>query len=103
MKDRQCSRCGRKLPPGSLAYAANLRVFADFDGVLLEPEEGVDRQLKEVLEQIQECDPKELEQDVYEEFTMILCKKCRDEFVEQTRYPWKGPFWSSKGPGPFLH
>ncbi len=82
---------------------ANLRVFADFDGVLLEPEEGVDSPVEADLDQIQECDPKELEQDVYEEFTLLFCKKCRDEFVEQTRHPWTDPFWSSKGPGPFLH
>jgi len=103
MKDRKCSRCGRDLPAGSLAYVANLRVFADFDGVLLEPEEGVDRQLKQVLDRIQECDPRELEQDVYEEFTLLLCKRCRDRFVEETQHPWKGPFWGNKGPGPFLH
>jgi len=103
MEDRQCSRCGKRLPPGSLAYVANLRVFADFDGVLLEPEEGVDRQLKEMIEQVQDSDPGELEKDVYEEFTLLFCKRCRDEFVEQTRHPWKGAFWSSKGPGPFLH
>ena len=103
MKDRQCSRCGKGLPPGSLAYVANLRVFADFNGVLLEPEEGVDSQLTQVLDEIRECDPKELERDVYEEFTLLFCKRCRDEFVEQTRHPWKGPFSSSKGPGPFLH
>ena len=103
MKDRQCSRCGKRLPRGSLAYVANLRVFADFDGVLLEPEEGVDRQLKEMIEQVQDSDPGELEKDVYEEFTLLFCKRCRDEFVEQTRHPWKGAFWSSKGPGPFLH
>jgi len=103
MEDRQCSRCGKRLPRGSLAYVANLRVFADFDGVLLEPEEGVDRQLKEMIEQVQDSDPGELEKDVYEEFTLLFCKRCRDEFVEQTRHPWKGAFWSSKGPGPFLH
>ena len=103
MKDRQCSRCGKRLPPGGLAYVANLRVFADFDGVLLEPEEGIDRQLKGILKQVQDSDPGELEKDVYEEFTLLFCKRCRDEFVEQTRHPWKGAFWSSKGPGPFLH
>lgn len=103
MKDRLCSRCGKRLPPGGLAYVANLRVFADFDGVLLEPEEGVDQQVKQVLDQIRGSDPGELEQDVYEEFTLLLCKRCRDRFVEQTRHPWKGPFWSGKGPGPFLH
>jgi len=103
VKDRQCSRCGKELPPGSLNYVVNVRVFSDFDGVLLDPEEGIDRQMKEVLDQIQELDPEELEKEVYEEFNLFLCKRCRDQFVKETQHPWEGPFRSNKGPGPFLH
>ena len=102
MKDRQCSRCGKEFPPGSPAYVVNVRVFADFDGVLLDPEEEIDRQLNEVLDHIQELDPEELEKEVYEEFNLLLCKRCRDQFVKETQHPWEGPFRSSKGPGPYL-
>ena len=102
MKDRECSRCSKTLPVGSLTYVVNVRVFADFDGVLLEPEEGIDRQLTEVLEQVEELDPKDLEKEVYEEFSLVLCKRCRDHFVKETRHPWEGPFRSYKDPGPYL-
>lgn len=97
MKERECSRCGKKLPPGSLTYVLNVRIFADFDGVVIEPEEGIDRQLNQILDQIQEADPRELEKEVYEEFTLFLCKACRDRFVEETQHPWEGPFRSNKG------
>jgi len=103
MKERGCSRCGKKLPPGNLTYVVNIRVFADFDGVLIEPEEEIDRQLKKILDEVQDADPGELEKEVYEEFNLFLCKSCRDRFVEETRHPWEGPFRSNKGPGPFLH
>ena len=103
MKERECSRCSKKLPPGNLTYVVNVRVFADFDGVLIEPEEEIDRQLKNILDEIQDADPGELEKEVYEEFNLFLCKSCRDRFVEETRHPWEGPFRSNKGPGPFLH
>jgi hypothetical protein len=83
MKERECFRCGKKLPPGDLVYVANIRVFADFDGVLLDPEEGVEEQMGKIFEQIQDADPDELEKEVYEEFTLILCKSCRDRFVDE--------------------
>ena len=82
---------------------AHIRVFADFDGVLLEPEGGIDRQLKQMVEQIEQSDPKELEKEVYEEFTLLLCKSCRDRFVSETQHPWEGPFQIPKDPDKILH
>lgn len=103
MEERRCFRCGKKLLPGSLTYVAHIRVFADFDGVLLEPEGGIDRQLKQMFEQIEQSDPKELEKEVYEEFTLLLCKSCRDRFVSETQHPWEGPFQIPKDPDKILH
>ena len=60
MGNRSCFRCGKELPPGSLTYWMNIRVFAGFDGLLLEPEEGIDHQLKQILKQIEQSDPQEL-------------------------------------------
>jgi hypothetical protein len=81
----------------------NLRVFAGFDGVLIEPAEDVEQQLKQILKQIEDSDPKVLEKEVYEEFTLILCKSCKDRFLEETQHPWEGPFRSQKDPDPLLH
>jgi hypothetical protein len=103
MEERRCFRCGKELLPGSLTYVAHIRVFADFDGVLLEPEGGIDRQLKQMFEQIEQSDPKELEKEVYEEFTLLLCKSCRDRFVSETQHPWEGPFQIPKDPDKILH
>jgi len=103
MKNRACDRCGKEIEQGGLTYVVQIRVFADFDGVLLEPEEGMDRELKQALEQIEAASPEELEKEVYEEMTLLLCKSCRDRFVEETRNPWEGPFRMPKGPGPYLH
>ncbi len=92
IEERSCFRCGKVLKPGALSYLVNIRVFSNFDGVLIEPEEGVDQQLKKLIKQVEESTPEELERDVYEEFTLILCKSCRDRFVKETKYPWEGPF-----------
>lgn len=81
----------------------HIHVFAGFDGVLSEPEEGMDQHLTQLLEQIRKSDPEELEKEVSEEFTLILCKSCRDRFVEETQRPWEGPFQFLKDPNPILH
>lgn len=103
MGNRSCFRCGKELPPGSLTYWMNIRVFAGFDGLLLEPEEGIDHQLKQILKQIEQSDPQELEKEVYEEFTLLLCKSCRDRFVNEAQHPWEGPFQIKKDPDQIIH
>ncbi len=90
MKDRECSRCGKNLPAGSLAYVVRVRVFADFDGVIVEPEGDIDRHLEDLLHQIEREDPETLEKEVHEDFAVFLCKSCRDRFVKELRHPWEG-------------
>lgn len=103
MEERHCNRCSIKLPYGSLVYVAQVKVFADFDGVILGSEEMNQSSLDQLLEQVKDMDPKELEKEVYEEFTLILCKGCRDRFVNESKHPWEGPFPLAKGQDPMLH
>jgi len=102
-KEKKCSRCGKNFQPGSLFYVVHIRVFSGFDGILSESPEEIDQQLEGLLEAAQHLDPKELEKEVYEEITMVVCKSCRDRFVDDIRYPWEGPFRIRKDPDPFLH
>ena len=103
MDERRCMRCGLELPYGSLTYLVQVKVFADFDGVILESEEESQQPLDELIEEIKKRDPMELEKEVYEEFTLVLCKSCRDRFVNEAQHPWEGPFFMSKGPNRILH
>jgi hypothetical protein len=96
-------RCGKKLASAESTYVVQIRVFVGFDGILLEPEEGVDTQMRSLLEQIEHSDPEELEKNVYEEFTLLLCKSCRDRFVKEAKDPWEGPFQVRKVPDRFIH
>jgi hypothetical protein len=103
MEERKCMRCGTQLPYGSLVYMVQVKVFADFDGVILESEEESQQPLDQLLEQIKNEDPKELEKEVYEEFTLVLCKRCRDRFVDDTLHPWEGSDRIPKSPDRILH
>jgi hypothetical protein len=96
-------RCGKELPAGDLTYIVQIKVFAGFDGLLSEPEEGVDNQLNRILDEIGKSNPEELEREVYEEFTLVLCKSCRDRFVDETKHPWEGPFQVQRDPDRFIH
>src|SRR4030042_3854081 len=98
MSERTCWRCGKELPPEGLNYVIHIEVFAGFDGVLLEPEEGVDRQLRRLMDQIEKSNSKELEKEVYEAFTSVVCKSCRDRFVDEIERPLEGPFQIRKVP-----
>jgi len=68
-----------------------------------ERERQLDRQIEEILEQIERSDPHDLEKEVYEEFTLIVCKSCRDRFVDEAQHPWEGPFQIKKGPDRMMH
>ena len=103
IKKRKCFRCGQELPLGSLNYLIHIKVYAGFDGWLLEPEEGVDRQIEQTLEQIELSVPQDLEKEVYEEVTLIACKTCRDRFVDEAQHPWEGPFQIKKDPDRMVH
>ena len=103
MKGKNCFRCGKSLEPGSLFYVVHIKIFSGFDGILSESAEGIDEQLKDLIQVAQNLDPKELENDVYEEITLIVCKSCRDRLVDDIRHPWEGPFQIRKDPDSFLH
>jgi len=103
MNERKCMRCGIELPYGSLVYVVQVKVFADFDGVILESEEESRRPLDQLIEQVRDKDPKELEKEVFEEFTLILCKRCRDQFVDETHSPQERFAYLPKGPDRILH
>jgi hypothetical protein len=103
MKEKHCFRCGKGLQPGGSFYVVYIRVVSGFDGILSEPAEGIDQQLTALLEEVRQLDPKDLEKDVYEEITLIMCKSCRDRFVSEIQHPWEGPFQIRTDPDSLLH
>jgi hypothetical protein len=103
IEKRQCMRCGTELPYGSLVYVVQIKVFADFDGVILDPDEESQEPMEKLLEQIQKADPKGLEKEVYEELMFVLCKQCRDRFVDETQHSGDMFFPLPNGSDRILH
>lgn len=82
MEKLRCHKCGRELPKGSLKYVVEVRSFADFDGYLEEYDGNIEEGINELLNIMEGIDPEVLEDDVSSEYIYILCKSCRDRFVE---------------------
>jgi len=55
------------------------------------------------MAEIERMDPQELERDVYQEMAFLLCKSCRDRFVEDPLSRGEGPYPAGEGPPHFIH
>jgi hypothetical protein len=91
------------LPEGSLKYVVDIRVYADFDGVLNLPGEDIEEEVHRLMGKIERMDPGELEKDVYQEMAFVLCKGCRDRFVEDPLSRGEGPYPAGEGSSQFIH
>jgi hypothetical protein len=91
------------LPEGSLKYVVDIRVYADFDGVLNLPGEDIEEEVHRLMGKIERMDPGELEKDVYQEMAFLLCKGCRDRFVEDPLSRGEGPYPAGEGSSQFIH
>jgi len=103
MPGQYCLKCGKRLPEGSLKYVVDIRVYADFDGVLNIPEGDIEEEVHRLMAKIERMDPHELERDVYQEMAFLLCKGCRDIFVEDPLSRGEGFYPVGGGNSPFIH
>lgn len=103
MHRQHCLKCGKSLPEGSLKYVVDIRVYADFDGVLSLPEGDIEEEVNRLMGEIEGMDPSELEKDVYQEIAFLLCKGCRDRFMEDPLSRGEGTYPAGEGSSQFLH
>ncbi|MBI3753860.1 MAG: hypothetical protein HY266_07475 [Deltaproteobacteria bacterium] len=82
MNKIRCYSCARDLQEGSLKYVVEIKSYADFDGFLEDYPGDVELGMVELLKELEDTDQKTLEDDVYQEMVLILCKACRDKFYK---------------------
>ncbi|MBW2306399.1 MAG: hypothetical protein JRG73_05620 [Deltaproteobacteria bacterium] len=82
MSKQDCYKCGRQLEPGSLKYVIKITAVSDFDGVIQEPEnQDIEGEINHILREIEEWPAYELEKDVCQEISFVLCKACKEHFL----------------------
>ncbi|MBI5902960.1 MAG: hypothetical protein HZB84_05700 [Deltaproteobacteria bacterium] len=72
-----------------MKYILEIRSFADFDGYLEDYDGDIEEGINDLLDAMESTDPKAIEDDVSKEHIFILCKSCRDKFIND-------PFQSGK-------
>ena len=89
MSEKYCARCGKELSEGSLKYMVHVQILSDFDGVIPYSEE-----INSLLQDVEDMDAQELEDDVYQEISFVLCEKCKKAFA-------RDPFYNKKTVYPY--
>jgi|UniRef100_A0A7V3VU84 hypothetical protein len=76
MLSHQCSRCQKIINPGDPFYRLLIKVFIDFDGVINIKDTKID--LQKEFEKVKSIPEELLEEEVYKEFSFILCPRCKE-------------------------
>lgn len=80
-----CALCGRQLPTGSLRYVSEVTLTADFDPLLVVPDD-IDGEIERTLQAMKEAAAqglsKSLSEQVIAKRVFMLCPKCRADFLE---------------------
>lgn len=78
-----CDNCGQPAPAGAQKYMMKIEMFASADPPVITEEmlEGdAQDKMAQLIEEMKDIDPQELEDQVYECYIFSLCPKCRAEF-----------------------
>ena len=81
-----CDLCGRNLDArNDLRYVVRMEVYAAFDPVASDGEEGDRDHLQEVqdiLERMEATESDQIGEDVYQQLRFDLCPECRRKFLK---------------------
>lgn len=81
MADQYCDRCGAYLSEGSMKYSVHIQILSDFDGVILYEGGDITEEAQKIFEQVEDLDENELEEEIFQELTFVLCGTCKIKFA----------------------
>ncbi len=84
MKYYVCDICGSKIKTTELRYVVKMSIFAAYDTMKIELsdlEKDYEEEIRDLIEKMEQMDPKQLEEDVFKQFTFDLCRKCQLRFI----------------------
>ena len=81
-----CDMCGVRLELTDLRYVLKMNIFAAYDTMKIEPSDlgrDYEEEIQRLIEKMQGMNPKELEEDVFKQFTFDLCRSCQQKFLKK--------------------
>jgi hypothetical protein len=97
-----CQKCGQEIELGRAKYDVRVEVVSDFDGFLPEFDDEED-EMERALKDAEAKDARALEDDVHQEFALVLCRACMHEVLAPLRDLADGESDAGGGPPVKLH
>ncbi len=79
-----CDMCGARIEPDMPRYGIKMSVFASYDTLEITAADLAsdhEEDIRKLVEEMKEMDPKQLEEDVAKQFNFDLCRPCRRKFI----------------------
>jgi type II restriction/modification system DNA methylase subunit YeeA len=95
VKYYRCDLCGTRIEASELRYVLKMNIFAAYDKLQIELsdlEKDYQNEIRKLIEEMEQMDPKQLEEDVFKQFNFDLCRRCQQEII-------KNPLESRRGGG----
>ena len=85
MKYCSCDICGTRIERNELRYVLKMSIFAAYDRLQIELadlQKDYEEEIRKLVEKMKQMNPKELEEDVFKQFSFDLCRKCQQKFIK---------------------
>jgi hypothetical protein len=80
-----CDMCGIRIETTELRYVLKMNIFAAYDTIKIEAsdlERNYEEEIQKLIEKMEGMNPKELEEDVFKQYTFDLCRNCQQKFLK---------------------
>jgi hypothetical protein len=80
-----CDKCGGRIETTDLRYVLKMNIFAAYDTMKIEASElerDYEEEIHKLIEKMQGMSAKELEEDVFKQFSFDLCRNCQQKFLK---------------------
>jgi len=85
VKYYSCDMCGSRILPKDLRYVLKMNIFAAYDALEIDPsdlEKDYKDEIRRLIDEMENMDPKQLEEDVFKKFTFDVCRQCHKKFIK---------------------
>ena len=77
-----CTKCCKKIKKGSTSYKVHIIIRSRWDEYIEESGsvEEIDKEIEQIVKDLEHIQPSLIESDIHQNFTFILCRKCKEIF-----------------------
>ena len=80
-----CDMCGGRIDRDKLRYTLEMKAFAAYDTLKISAADlsrDYEEEIRNLVEDMKEMDPRQLEEDVSKQLSFDLCRPCHQKFLK---------------------